>query len=139
MSTPPQVNDETRKVTLNFVVDPGKRVYVRRINFQGNTKTQDEVLRREMRQAEGAWYSTKDLDRSKTRLQRLDYLESVNVETPAVPGTNDQVDVNYTVVERPRQPDVWRRLRPGFGLLLNASVTQNNFLGTGNQMGVVLE
>jgi outer membrane protein insertion porin family len=75
---------------------------VRRINFQGNTKTQDEVLRRELRQTEGGWVSTKDLDRSKTRLQRLDYLESVNVETPAVPGTNDQVDVNYTLVERPR-------------------------------------
>ena len=139
INTVPQINDETRKVDLTFVVDPGQRVYVRRINFQGNTKTQDEVLRREMRQAEGAWYSTKDLDRSKTRLQRLDYLESVNVETPAVPGTNDQVDVNYTVVERPSGSLMFG---VGYGqesgVLLNASVTQNNFLGTGNQMSVAL-
>jgi outer membrane protein insertion porin family len=125
--------------TLTFLIDPGQRVYVRRINFQGNTKTQDEVLRREMRQAEGAWYSTKDLDRSKTRLQRLDYLESVSVETPAVPGTNDQVDVNYTVVERPSGSLMFGvGYGQDSGLLLNASVTQNNFLGTGNRMSVVL-
>jgi outer membrane protein insertion porin family len=139
VNTVPQINDENRKVDLTFVVDPGRRVYVRRINFQGNTKTQDEVLRREMRQAEGAWYSTKDLDRSKTRLQRLDYLESVNVETPAVPGTNDQVDVNYTVVERPSGSLMFGvGYGQDSGVLLNASVTQNNFLGTGNQMSVVL-
>lgn len=139
VNTVPQINDETRKVDLTFLVDPGQRVYVRRINFQGNTKTQDEVLRREMRQAEGAWYSTKDLDRSKTRLQRLDYLESVNVETPAVPGTNDQVDVNYTVVERPSGSLMFGvGYGQDSGVLLNASVTQNNFLGTGNQMSVVL-
>lgn len=139
INTVPQINDESRKVDLTFVVDPGRRVYVRRINFQGNTKTQDEVLRREMRQAEGAWYSTKDLDRSKTRLQRLDYLESVNVETPAVPGTNDQVDVNYTVVERPSGSLMFGvGYGQDSGVLLNASVTQNNFLGTGNQLSVVL-
>jgi outer membrane protein insertion porin family len=139
VNTVPQINDESRKVDLAFMIDPGRRVYVRRINFQGNTKTQDEVLRREMRQAEGAWYSTKDLDRSKTRLQRLDYLESVNVETPAVPGTNDQVDVNYTVVERPSGSLMFGvGYGQDSGVLLNASVTQNNFLGTGNQMSVVL-
>lgn len=139
VNTVPRINDETRKVDLTFLIDPGQRVYVRRINFQGNTKTQDEVLRREMRQAEGAWYSTKDLDRSKTRLQRLDYLESVSVETPAVPGTNDQVDVNYTVVERPSGSLMFGvGYGQDSGLLLNASVTQNNFLGTGNRMSVVL-
>ena len=139
VNTVPQINDESRKVDLTFMIDPGRRVYVLRINFQGNTKTQDEVLRREMRQAEGAWYSTKDLDRSKTRLQRLDYLESVNVETPAVPGTNDQVDVNYTVVERPSGSLMFGvGYGQDSGVLLNASVTQNNFLGTGNQMSVVL-
>ena len=135
----PRVDDETRKVALNFVVDPGKRVYVRRINFQGNTKTQDEVLRREMRQSEGSWFSTKDIERSKTRLQRLDYLESVNVETPAVPGASDQVDANYTVVERPSGSLMFGiGYGQDSGLLLNASVTQNNFLGTGNQLGLVL-
>lgn len=135
----PQVDDATQKVALNFVVDPGKRVYVRRVNFQGNIKTQDEVLRREMRQSEGSWFSTKDIERSKTRLQRLEYLESVTVETPAVPGASDQVDVNYTVVERPSGSLMFG---VGYGqesgVLLNVSVTQNNFLGTGNQLGVVL-
>lgn len=139
VGTIPQVDDENRKVALTFMVNPGKRVYVRRINFQGNAKTQDEVLRRELRQAEGAWFSSKDLDRSKTRLQRLDYLESVNVETPAVPGANDQVDVNYTVVERPSGSVMFG---VGYGqesgFLINASLTQNNFLGTGNQFGLVL-
>jgi len=139
INTVPQVNDETRKVTLNFMVDPGQRVYARRINFQGNIKTQDDVLRRELRQAEGAWVSTKDLDRSKTRLQRLEYLESVSAETPAVPGTNDQVDVNYTVVERPSGSLMFGiGYGQDSGLLLNASVTQNNFLGTGNQMSLTL-
>jgi outer membrane protein insertion porin family len=139
VNTVPQVDDAQRTVALTFMVDPGKRVYVRRINFQGNIKTQDEVLRREMRQMEGAWYSTKDLDRSKARLQRLEYLESVNVETPAVPGVGDQVDANYTLVERPSGSLMFG---VGYGqesgILLNASVTQNNFLGTGNQLGLTL-
>ena len=137
INTVPRLDDENKKVSLAFVVDPGRRVYVRRINFQGNTKTQDEVLRRELRQSEGSWISTKDLERSKTRLQRLDYLESVNVETPAVPGTNDQVDANYTIVERPSGSLLFGvGYGQDSGLLLNASVTQNNFLGTGNQLGV---
>ncbi len=139
VNTVPRVDDENNRVSLTFMVDPGRRVYVQRINFQGNTKTQDEVLRREMRQSEGAWYSTKDIERSKTRLQRLDYLESVNIETPAVPGTSDQVDANFTVVERPSGSVMFG---VGYGqesgILLNASLTQNNFLGTGNQFNVIL-
>lgn len=137
INTVPQLDDAKKKVALTFVVDPGKRAYVRRINFQGNTKTQDEVLRREVRQMEGSWVSSKDLARSKTRLQRLDYLESVNVETPAVPGTNDQVDVNYTVAER-ASGSVMFGVGYGqeSGLLLNVSLSQNNFLGTGNQFGI---
>lgn len=139
ISTVPQINDEGRTVNLNFVVDPGKRVYVRRINFQGNMKTQDEVLRREMRQMEGSWYSGKDMERSKTRLQRLEYLESVNVDTAPVIGIDDQVDVNYTIVERPSGSMMFGvGYGQDTGVLLNASVTQNNFLGTGNQMSVNL-
>ena len=135
----PRVDDATRQVALNFVVDPGKRVYVRRVNFQGNIKTQDDVLRRELRQTEGSWFSTKDIERSKTRLQRLDYLESVNLETPAVPGASDQVDANFTVVERPSGSLMFGiGYGQESGLLLNASVTQNNFLGTGNQLSLVL-
>lgn len=139
VSTVPQINDEGRTVNLNFVVDPGKRVYVRRINFQGNMKTQDEVLRREMRQMEGSWYSGKDMERSKTRLQRLEYLESVNVDTTPVVGIDDQVDVNYTIVERPSGSMMFGvGYGQDTGVLLNASVTQNNFLGTGNQMSINL-
>jgi outer membrane protein insertion porin family len=131
----PDISEERNEVTLTFFVDPGKRVYVRRINFKGNTKTQDEVLRREMRQAEGAWISTTAIERSKTRLDRLGFFEQVNVETPAVPGTSDQVDVNFTVTEKPAGNLL---LGAGFsqsqGVVLQTSVTQENFAGTGNRL-----
>ena len=96
-----RIDKEKRQVAFTIFVDPGKRVYVRRINVAGNTRTKDEVIRREMRQMEGGWISTAKVERSKVRLQRLGYFEEVNVETPAVPGTSDQMDVNYTVKERP--------------------------------------
>lgn len=131
----PEIDDEKKQVSLTYFVDPGKRVYVRRINFAGNTKTRDEVLRREMRQAEGGWVSTKKVERSKVRLQRLGYFDEVNVETPAVPGTTDQVDINYSVVERPSGNLL---LGLGFsqsqGFIFNTSVTQDNFLGSGKRV-----
>ncbi len=131
----PEINNETNEVALTYFIDPGKRVYVRRINFTGNTKTRDEVLRREMRQAEGGWVSTQKVERSKVRLQRLGYFETVNVETPAVPGTTDQVDVNYSVVERPSGNLLFGL---GFsqsqGLIFNTSITQDNFLGSGKRI-----
>jgi len=131
----PEINDETNKVTLTYFIDPGKRVYVRRINFTGNTKTRDEVLRREMRQAEGGWISTKKVERSKVRLQRLGYFKEVNVETPAVPGTSDQVDVNYSVEERPSGNLLFGL---GFsqsqGLIFNTSIAQDNFMGSGKRV-----
>ncbi len=133
ISTAPELDDAHNQVGLVFNVDPGNRVYVRRITFKGNSKTQDEVLRRELRQLEGAPYSTKELNRSKERLQRLRYIESVESETPRVPGANDQVDVNYTVVERPSGSLIFGvGYGQGAGLLLNASLNQDNFLGTGN-------
>ncbi|HHJ14039.1 MAG TPA: outer membrane protein assembly factor BamA [Gammaproteobacteria bacterium] len=135
VNTIPDIDDEKRTVSLTFFVDPGKRVYVRRINFAGNTKTRDEVLRQEMRQMEGGWFSAAKVERSRTRLQRLGYFSSVNVETPAVPGTTDQVDVNYSVEE---QPSGSISVGVGFsqtsGLLLNGSISQNNFLGTGRRV-----
>ncbi len=131
----PDIDEENKSVALTFFVDPGKRVYVRRINFEGNTKTRDEVLRREMRQFEGAWISTGAVERSKERLERLTYFEEVNVETPAVPGTTDQVDVNFRVVEAPSGNLL---LGAGFsqsqGVVVSTSVTQENFFGTGNRL-----
>lgn len=134
----PEAHDDGT-VSIAFVVDPGKRAYVNRINFRGNTKSEDEVLRREMRQMEGGWASTYLIDQSKTRLERLGYFKEVNVETPQVPGTDDQVDVNYSVEE---QASGSITASVGFaqnaGLILGGSITQNNFLGTGNKVSVGL-
>jgi outer membrane protein insertion porin family len=132
----PDINDENKTIALNFFIEPGKRTYVRRINFAGNFRTRDEVMRREMRQMESAWVSTKDLKRSKERLQRLNYFEQVDIDTSLVQGTDDQVDVNYNVIEMPSG-----NLMAGlgysqtYGILFNASVTQDNFLGTGKRVG----
>ena len=133
----PDINEEDKTVGLTFFVDPGKRVYVRRVNFTGNTRTRDEVLRREMRQMEGAWISTPSVERGKVRLQRLGYFEEdeINVETPAVPGTVDQVDVNYTVEEKPFGNFMaGLGYSQGQGLIVQTSVTQDNFLGSGKRI-----
>lgn len=133
----PDIDPETGKVILNFFIDPGQRVYVRRINFSGNTRTRDEVLRREMRQMEGGWASTEQIQRSRLRLQRLRFFEMVEVENEPVPGTADQVDVNYTVKEL-----AGGNLMAGLGFsqtegfLLNASISQDNFLGSGNHVSL---
>lgn len=135
VNTVPDLDKENHTVKLGFFVDPGQRVYVRRINFSGNYATRDEVLRREMRQMEGGWYSAEKVERSRTRLQRLGFFEEVNVETPSVPGTTDQLDVNYSVKE---QSSGSVAAGVGFsqssGFLINASVQQNNFLGSGKRV-----
>jgi len=134
----PELDEEKKEVTLTFFVDPGKRVYVRRVNVSGNAKTRDEVIRREVRQMEGGWISTERIKRSRMRLERLSYIEGVSVETPAVPGTADQVDVNYSIQER----DAFGSLSFGIGygdaqgMLFNASVSQDNFLGTGQRYSI---
>ena len=133
----PKLDREKKQVSLTYFVDPGQRVYVRRVNFFGNAKTRDEVIRREMRQMEGGWISTAKVERSKVRMQRLGYFEEVNVETPAVPGTTDQVDVNYTVKERPSgNLMLGLGFSQGQGLIFNTSVTQNNFLGSGKSVSL---
>lgn len=131
----PQINEEDRTVDVTFVVEPGKRAYVNRINFRGNTKTDDEVLRREMRQMEGGWASTYLIDQSKVRLERLGFFKEVDVETIPVPGTDDLIDVNYTVEEQP-SGSVTASLgfAQGTGLILGGSISQNNFFGTGNRV-----
>ncbi|MEO7557897.1 MAG: outer membrane protein assembly factor BamA [Gammaproteobacteria bacterium] len=135
INTIPEIDQENKQVSLTFFVDPGKRVYVRRINMVGNTKTRDEVLRREMRQLEGGWIDTEKVKRSRTRLEKLDYFEQVNVETPAVPGSTDQVDVNFSVVEKPSG-----NLLAGVGfsqsqgIIFNTSISQDNFMGSGKRV-----
>lgn len=136
----PEIDKDKSQVSFTFYVDPGRRVYVRRVNFSGNVATRDEVLRREMRQLEGGWYSADKIQRSRVRLQRLGFFEDVNVETPAVPETADQVDVNVAVKERHTGTLL---LGVGYsgadGVLLNARVTQSNLFGTGKELSVSLD
>jgi outer membrane protein insertion porin family len=133
-----KVNDAEKTVDVTFFVLPGKKVYVRRINFIGNTKTKDEVLRREMRQFEGAWFSQALVDRSKLRLQKP-YFEEVDIETEQVPGTDDQIDVNVKVKERNSgQFTFGLGYSQVSGLNFSTSVSLQNLLGTGNTLSVGL-
>jgi outer membrane protein insertion porin family len=140
VNTTPEMDDEANEVSLGFFVDPGKRVYVRRINISGNIGTRDEVLRRETRQMEGGWYSTEQVERSRTRMDRLGFFEGVNVETPTVPGTTDQLDVNYSVTETSSgSVTAGAGFSQTSGVLFNASVQQENFLGTGKQVSFTFD
>lgn len=131
----PDLNKEKRQVAFTFFIDPGRRVYVRRINIAGNTQTRDEVVRREMRQIEGGWYSGEKINLSRSRIDRLGYFTEVNVETPPVQGTTDQVDLNVSVVEKPTGNVL---LGAGFGsgegLILSSSVSKSNIFGSGKQI-----
>ena len=124
-----------KTASFTMFVDPGRRVHIRRINVQGNSRTRDEVVRREMRQLESAWYSNEKIARSKERLERTSFFEDINIETPSVPGSNDQVDLNVTVKERNTGS-----LQFGVGysssekLTISASVSQANIFGSGNQL-----
>lgn len=135
----PEPNEEDKTVKVTFFIDPGKRAYVRRINFRGNTRTSDEVLRREMRQMESASASSARIEQSKVRLERLGYFKEVQVETTEVPGTSDQIDVEYTVEE---QPSGTIGGTIGYaqsnGLVLGANVQENNWLGTGKSVGFAI-
>ncbi|MEE2736138.1 MAG: outer membrane protein assembly factor BamA [Pseudomonadota bacterium] len=133
----PVIDDGGDTVSVKFFIDAGKRAYVRRITFRGNTATHDEVLRREMRQMEGGWASTAAIEHSKVRLERLGYFKEVSVETPSVPGTDDQIDVNYTVEEQPSGAISASLGYAGdFGLILGANYQENNVFGTGNSVGL---
>lgn len=129
----PEINEDDKTATVTFFVNPGKRAYVRRIEFRGNTKTDDEVLRREMRQLEAASASTELIEHSKVRLERLGHFKEVKVETREVPGTNDQLDVFYTVEEQPSgSVGASLGVAQGSGLILGGNIQEKNFLGTGN-------
>ena len=135
VTTIPEINDEDNTVKLTISVNPGKRIYVNRINIAGNTVTSEEVFRREFRQFEGAWLSNSLVERSKTRLQRLPYVASVDFETKQLPESDDLVDIDFDIAE---QSSGSFNAGIGFGsttkISLNAGIQQNNFLGTGNQL-----
>ena len=128
-----------KELSLTFFIDPGNRVYVRHINFNGVTKINDEVLRREMRQLEGGWLSNVALDRSKQRLERLPYIKKVESETKPVAGSADLVDVNYEIEEGPSA-----QLGGGIGysesqsFMLSGNYADANFLGTGRRVSIDL-
>jgi outer membrane protein insertion porin family len=134
VNTIPDIDRENKRVAITFFVDPGKRVYVRYINISGNTNTRDEVLRRELRQMESAWFSGEKTKLSRERLQRLGFFSDVSMETPAVPGTTDQLDVNLKVTEAASgQFSAGVGYAQTQGMIFNASISENNFLGTGNR------
>ena len=131
----PELDNERKLVDFTFVVDPGPKVYVRQVNVRGNQSTRDEVIRREMRQIEGAVYSAKDIRRSRERIQRLGYFDEVKIETPAVPGTLDQVDINVTVQERSTGSFMFGVGYAGAdGVLLQAEINRENLFGSGLEL-----
>lgn len=133
----PEPDEETRRVDIRFFVEPGKKVYVRRIAFVGQNATKDNVYRREMRQFEGAQYSPNAVDRSRVRLQRLPQVQDVQVSTRRVQGTDDQVDVEYSITERPTgQFSVGAGLSSSQGIVFNIGFEQKNLMGTGRDLTV---
>ena len=131
----PEIDREKLSAAFTIFVDPGRRVYIRKININGNVRTRDEVIRREMRQLEAAWYDGARIERSKVRIRRLGYFEDVNIETPPVAGTPDQADVEVTVTEK-----ATGNLLAGVGysssekFVFNASISQQNIFGSGNAL-----
>ncbi len=136
----PELNRAEHQVAFTIFVDPGRRVYVRRINLTGNTKTRDEVVRREMRQSEGGWYDVEAIKLSKERLERLSYFKEVNLETPQVSGTSDQVDANIAVVEKPTGTfNIGAGYSQADKVILTTSVQQANVFGSGQNVGLSLD
>jgi outer membrane protein insertion porin family len=131
----PEVDKVKHQVAFTFVVDPLQRAYIRRINISGNEKTRDEVIRREFRQMESGWFATSKIKKSKQRVDRLNFFDEVNLDTSAVPGTTDQLDVNMSVKEKSTGS-----IQAGVGfssyekLTLSGSVSQANLFGTGNYL-----
>ena len=132
----PDMSSSDQKVNLTFVIDSGKRTYTRKILFTGNDITQDHVLRREMRQFEGAWTSDDRIEAGKIRLERLGYFKEVKVETVPVSGTDDQIDIVYSVEEESTGSIGGNIGYSDFGLQLGFNLSQQNFLGSGNTVAV---
>ena len=136
VSGSPEINEDTDEVKIIFSILPGKRTYTRKILFSGNNITQDYVLRREMRQFEGAWSSNNSIEAGKIRLERLGYFKEVDVETIPVPNTDDQVDIMYTVEEETTGSVGGNIGYSDFGLMLGFNLQEQNFIGTGNTVGI---
>ncbi len=135
----PEIDRDNARVAFTLYVDPGRRVYVRRINISGNASTRDEVIRRELRQLEGGWYSTQKLQRSKQRVDKLGYFSEVTLDTVGVPGVPDQVDVNLKVVERPTGNLLFGvGYSSAEGVIFSGAIAQNNLFGTGNALSLQL-
>ena len=134
----PDMSEEANKVSLIFLVQPGNRTYARKILFSGNYLTNDEVLRREMRQFEGAWASDNLIEGSKMRLERLGFFKEVNVETIPVPGTEDQVDIEFTVEEESTSSIGGSIGYSDFGMNLGLNLSDNNYLGSGNRFNLAI-
>ena len=131
----PETNRDKREVAFTFFVDPGRRVYVRRVNIVGNSRTRDDVVRREVRQFENAWFDAEKVRLSRDRIDRLGYFEKVEIETPAVAGSFDQVDVNIKIAERPTgQIQAGAGYSSAEGLVLQGSYSQQNAFGTGHAL-----
>jgi outer membrane protein insertion porin family len=139
VNSAPELDKEKRQVALTVFMDPGRRVYVRRVNVTGNTRTRDEVVRREMRQIEGAWYDGEKINKSRTRVDKLGYFEEVNVETPAVTGATDQVDVSINVKEKSTGNIM---LGAGFSssekFVATGSISQTNLFGSGKHLAATV-
>ena len=134
------IDEINKTVALKLIAIPGSRAYVRRINIKGNYRTRDDVYRREMRQLESSWYSKEQVERSKVRIQRLPYVESVKISQTPVAGSNDQVDLEVTVKERlSNQFSIGAGFSQSQGFLFNVSLKQENFMGTGKRLFLGIE
>jgi outer membrane protein insertion porin family len=136
----PDVDEAKKEVTINYYVEPGKRAYVRRITFTGHGTTNDETLRREMRQLEASPFSKSAVERSRVRLTRLPFIEEAEVDTKPVPGSDDLVDIAFKIKERaPGSVQFGVGFSGSQGFLINGSLTHTNFLGTGDRVELALD
>ncbi|MGB9991883.1 outer membrane protein assembly factor BamA [Pseudoduganella rhizocola] len=135
----PEIDRDKREVSFTFMIDPGKRAYVRHMTISGNTTTRDEVIRREFRQFESSWYDANKIKLSRDRVDRLGYFKEVTIDTPEAQGTSDQVDVNLSVIEKPTGNfQIGGAFSQAEKFSLSASIQQANFAGSGNTVGIDL-
>jgi len=133
----PDIDRDNKLVSISFMIDPGERAYVRHINFNGASGTNDEVFRREMRQFEGAWLSSVDLERSRVRLERLPWIEEAKVKTDKVPGSTNLVDVDFDLKERPPgTANIGVGYGSSSGFVIDGQIANGNFLGTGERLSL---